>query len=47
MRMKRVASRLLVILPLLASGGAAADLDNYVAVSRGKALVTAGNCGLS
>jgi mono/diheme cytochrome c family protein len=35
---------LLVLLPLLAIGRAAADPDNYVAIERGKALVTAGDC---
>ncbi len=33
-----------VLLPLVASGGAIADPDNYVDVARGKALVTAGDC---
>jgi mono/diheme cytochrome c family protein len=35
---------LLVLLPLLALGRAAADPDNYVAIERGKALATAGDC---
>jgi mono/diheme cytochrome c family protein len=35
---------LLLLLPLLAAGGAAADPDSYVDVARGKALVTAGDC---
>jgi len=32
------------LLPLIAAGGAVADSDNYVEVSRGKALATAGDC---
>jgi mono/diheme cytochrome c family protein len=35
---------LLVLLPLLVVGRAAADPDNYVAIERGKALATAGDC---
>jgi mono/diheme cytochrome c family protein len=35
---------LLVLLPLLAIGRAAADPDNYVSIERGKTLATAGDC---
>jgi mono/diheme cytochrome c family protein len=35
---------LIVLLPLLASGGANADPDNHIDVARGKALATAGDC---
>jgi mono/diheme cytochrome c family protein len=35
---------LILLLPLLAVGRAAADPDAYVAIERGKALVTAGDC---
>jgi len=33
-----------VLLPLIATGGAMAEPDNYVDIERGKALVTAGDC---
>jgi len=36
--------RLIVLLPLLATGGAAADPDTYIDVARGKALATVGDC---
>ena len=35
---------LILLLPLLAAGGAAADPDNYVDIARGKALATVGDC---
>ena len=35
---------LLVLLPLLALGRAAADPDNYVAIEHGRALAIAGDC---
>jgi len=35
---------LIVLLPLLAAGGAAADPDSYIDVARGKALATVGDC---
>jgi mono/diheme cytochrome c family protein len=35
---------LVVLLPLLVSGGAAADPDNYIDIARGKALATVGDC---
>ena len=35
---------LVLLLPLLAIGGAKADPDNYVDIVRGKALATAGDC---
>ena len=38
------AAWLLLTLPLFAMGHASADPDNYVAIVRGKALVTAGDC---
>jgi len=41
---KSCATLLFLALPLLASGGAAADPDNYVEIARGKALVTSGDC---
>lgn len=41
----KTAAWLLVTLPLLASGGATADPDNYVAIAHGKSLVAAGDCG--
>jgi mono/diheme cytochrome c family protein len=36
--------RLIVLLPWLATGGAAADPDTYIDVARGKALATVGDC---
>jgi mono/diheme cytochrome c family protein len=35
---------LILLLPLFAAGGAAADPDSYVEVARGKALATVGDC---
>src|ERR1700688_3815540 len=35
---------LIALLPLIATGAAMAEPDNYVDIARGKALVTAGDC---
>ncbi|MET4387337.1 mono/diheme cytochrome c family protein [Bradyrhizobium sp. F1.4.3] len=46
MRLERIVRlrNLVLLLPLLAIGGATADPDSYVDVVRGKALATAGDC---